>query len=115
MVAAFSAARDSHMKLLTIAAVVFIINIPFGYWRDNERKFSFRWILSVHAPVPFVIALRLLSGLGWQIATFPVLIGAFFGGQFAGGQLHRMRKSKAGSRVSSCLVWDLVGTVRKMH
>jgi len=115
MAVAITAARDSHMKLLTIAAIVFIINIPFGYWRDNERKFSFRWILSVHVPVPFVIALRLLSGLGWQIATFPILIGAFFGGQFVGGRLHRMRKSKAGSRVSSCLVWDLVGTVRKTH
>ncbi len=103
------------MDLLSIAALVFIINIPFGYWRDNERRFSTRWFLSVHAPVPVVIALRLLSGLGWQFSTFPVLIGAFFAGQFVGGRLHRMRKSRAGSRVSSCLVWYLVGPARKLR
>lgn len=97
------------MNILSVASLVLILNLPFGYWRENEQKFSTRWFLSVHAPVPFVIALRLLSGLGWQFITFPILIGAFFGGQFAGGRLHRMRKNRACSQVSSCLVWDLIG------
>jgi hypothetical protein len=97
------------MNLLSVACLVFMLNLPFGYWRANERKLSTRWFLSVHAPVPFVIALRLISGLGWHFVTFPVMIGAFFGGQFAGSRLHRMRKSREGVRVSSCLVWDLVG------
>src|SRR5947209_7259767 len=30
----------------------------------------------------FIIALRIFSGLGWRLITFPVLIGAFFAGQF---------------------------------
>ena len=99
-----------HMHILTVAAAVFLLNLPFGYWRANENKFSSRWFLSVHAPVPFVIAIRLLSGMGWQLITFPVMVGAFFGGQFAGGIIHRMRRNQA--RVSSCLVWDLLSTVR---
>ncbi len=101
------------MNMLSTASLVFILNLPFGYWRANERKLSTRWFLSVHAPVPFVIALRLLSGLGWQFITFPILISAFFGGQFAGGRLHHLRKNRAGSSVSSCLVWDLVGRSKK--
>ena len=39
--------------------------------------------------VPMLISFRVLSGLGWQFITFPVLIGAFFLGQFAGGRLQR--------------------------
>ena len=96
------------MDILSVAALVFILNLPFGYWRANEPKFSTRWFLAVHLPVPFVIALRVLSGLGWQFITFPLLIGAFFAGQVIGGKLHVMRKSRPGSQISACLVMDLV-------
>lgn len=78
------------MNLLTIAVLVFLLNIPFGYWRSRVRKFSWQWILSIHLPVPIVIALRIYSGLGWQPISFPVLIGTFFLGQFCGGQLGRL-------------------------
>lgn len=78
-------------RLLTAAAIVLALNLPFGFWRAGVRKFSAGWILAVHSPVPLVVAVRLLSGLGWQLATFPVLIGAFFTGQFVGGRLRRRR------------------------
>ncbi len=97
-----------HMRILFVISFVFLINLPFGYWRANVSKFSSRWFLSVHGPVPLVIAVRLLSGLGWQLATFPFMVGAFFGGQFAGSRLHRLRKDRPGARVTSCLVWDIV-------
>jgi hypothetical protein len=78
------------MRLLIVAAAVFLINLPFGYWRAQTPTRSRRWFLAIHLPVPFVIALRFLSGLGWQLATFPVLVGAFFLGQFIGGRLTRL-------------------------
>ncbi len=96
------------MNILSVAFIVFILNLPFGYWRANEKKLSPRWFLSIHAPVPLVIIIRMLSGLGWQFITFPIMIGAFFGGQFAGGKLHRLRSYRSGARVSSCLVLDLL-------
>jgi hypothetical protein len=102
----------SGMNLWSVASLVFLLNIPFGYWRANEKKLSTRWFLSVHAPVPFVIALRLVSGLGWHWITFPVMISAFFAGQFAGGWFHRLRRNRD-SQVSSCLVWDLVGVAQR--
>ncbi len=76
-------------RLLAAAAIVIVLNLPFGFWRAGTRKFSPRWIVAVHAPVPLVVAIRLLSGLGWQLITFPVLIAAFFTGQFVGGRLRR--------------------------
>ncbi len=96
------------MNLLSVASLVFILNLPFGYWRANQEKLSRQWFLAVHLPVPFVIAIRILSGLGFQFITFPIMIGAFFCGQLAGGLLLQARKGRAASRVSSCLVWDLV-------
>ena len=74
-----------------VAIAVFVLNLPFGYWRSRVRKFSLQWILAVHLPVPLVITLRIFSGLGWHFVTFPVLIGAFFCGQFLGGRIGNAR------------------------
>ena len=81
----------SHMSIWIVALIVFLFNLPFGYWRASVRKFSVQWILSIHMPVPLVIALRIFSGLGWQLITFPVVIGAFFGGQLVGGRVYVWR------------------------
>ncbi len=77
------------MTLWVVAAIVFLLNLPFGYWRARVRKFSAQWILAIHLPVPLVIACRIFSGLGWQLVSFPIMIGAFFGGQFLGGWISR--------------------------
>lgn len=72
----------------TAASAVLFLNLPFGFWRAGVRKFSVPWFLAVHAPVPVVVGIRFLWGLGWHLSTFPVLVGAFFTGQFLGGKLH---------------------------
>jgi len=77
------------MKLWLVALAVFLINLPFGYWRAQAARFSRQWMLAIHLPVPAVIALRIFSGLGWQLISFPVLIGAFFLGQWSGGKINR--------------------------
>ena len=79
-------------NLSAVAIAVFLLNLPFGIWRARSRKFSRSWFLAVHVPVPGVIALRIFSGLGWRFVTFPVLVGAFFAGQFLGGLWSRKRK-----------------------
>lgn len=103
----------SIMNILLVGSIVFILNLPFGYWRANVKKFSRPWFLSVHVPVPLVIAIRVVSGMGWHLITFPIMFGAFFGGQFAGSGLHRLRSTRPGSSVSSCLVLDLIGGRRQ--
>lgn len=76
------------MRALAIAALaVLCINLPFGYWRSGTRKFSWPWLLAVHLPVPLVVAVRYAAGLGFQLVTYPVLVGAFFAGQYLGGRL----------------------------
>ncbi|MFZ5432971.1 MAG: hypothetical protein ACOZB3_04275 [Calditrichota bacterium] len=78
------------MKLWLIAALVLLINIPCGMWRSRVRRYSIQWILAVHLPVPLIILMRIYSGLGWRWETFPVLVGAFFLGQFTGGRIQRI-------------------------
>jgi hypothetical protein len=72
-----------------VALAILVVNLPFGFWRSGLRKFSPAWFVAIHAPVPFVAAIRILAGVGWQAATFPVLIGAYFAGQFLGSVLGR--------------------------
>jgi hypothetical protein len=69
-------------RLWLIAGLVFLINLPFCYWRGEETRFSRPWMLAIHLPLPLVIVLRIFSGLGWQLISFPVLIGGFFWGSF---------------------------------
>ena len=75
------------------AAAVLALNLPFGYWRSRTNRFSLPWFLSVHVPVPLVIFIRFACGLGWHLATFPVLVGAFLTGQYLGGRLRRRHEA----------------------
>jgi hypothetical protein len=82
------------MTLLGVASIVLFMNIPFGFWRGLVRKFSWQWILAIHLPVPIIIFLRFYSGLGWQLISFPILIGAFFIGQYAGSRFAGYLRSR---------------------
>ena len=95
------------LKLLLVSLAVFVINVPFGYWRSNVRRFSAQWFFAIHFPVLIVIALRFGTHLGFAWYTYVVLVSAFFTGQQLGARImKRLRKSCP--EVSSCLVMDLV-------
>jgi hypothetical protein len=67
--------------------MVLVLNLPFGFWRAGVKKFSLAWFLAVHAPIPLVVGLRLWSDLGFEWTTYPLMVGAYFAGQFLGGRL----------------------------
>jgi len=94
------------LSLLMASIVTFLLNVPFGYWRAHVPKFSRDWFLAVHLPVPLIIALRFLANIGWALYTFPVLVGAFFLGQMAGGKIYSII-SRRGATTSRCLFKDL--------
>ncbi|HEX8353279.1 MAG TPA: hypothetical protein VF611_10285 [Pyrinomonadaceae bacterium] len=82
------------MSLWTVAPLVFLLNLPFGYWRASTKKFSWQWFLAAHLPVPLVIALGIYTGLGWKLISLPVLVGAFILGQFVGGKVRLLISGK---------------------
>jgi hypothetical protein len=75
------------MHLAILSAFVLLINLPFGCWRGHVGRFSLQWFLSVHLPVPLVIAVRVFGGAGWEIRTYPAFVGAYFAGQLLGSRL----------------------------
>ena len=84
------------MFLAEIALAIFLMNLPFGYWRSGLKKLSPTWFLAIHAPVPLAIGLRFAVGLPFRFVTLPLFVAVFFGGQWAGGML-RKRKSETGN------------------
>ncbi|MDD5773919.1 MAG: hypothetical protein PHX78_10690 [bacterium] len=76
------------MKLLLISIAVIILNLPFGYWRGKVKKFSLQWFLAIHLPIPFIVLLRIFSGLGFAFITYPVMLGADIIGQIIGAKIY---------------------------
>lgn len=87
--------------------IVLVLNIPFGYWRANVKRYSLQWFLAIHVPVIFVIGLRLTFHLGFAWYTYVVLVTAFFlGQQFGSMIINRLRRIC--DDVTSCMVMDIV-------
>ncbi len=93
--------------LLLISIITLLLNIPFGYWRANVRRFSMQWYLAIHLPVPALIALRIFGGVGFHWSTYVAMIAAYFLGQFLGGKIYSWRAQKQNSPLTSCLVMDV--------
>ncbi len=93
------------INLLIISLIVFVLNIPFGYWRANVKRFSLQWYLSIHIPVPIIIAFRIFFEIGFTWHTYIFLVTAFFLGQRLGSIIYKYLKKI--DIVSSCLFMDL--------
>ena len=76
-------------NIMILPILIFIINIPFGYWREGVKKFSRDWFLAVHLPVPFIVALRLIMGIKLTIPHSLLFVACYFSGQFAGSLIRR--------------------------
>lgn len=96
------------MNVLFAVIFIFILNLPFGYWRANVKKFSLQWALAIHFPVPFVVAIRFITHIGFELYTYPILVAAFFTGQFLGAKIYSRRKENSSKYLSSCMVMDLI-------
>lgn len=80
--------QEVPTRALWLAAIgVACVNLPFGFWRAGTRRFTLPWFLAVHAPFPLVVGIRLATGVAWRSTTVPILVAAFFTGQFCGGRI----------------------------
>ena len=60
-------------------------NLPLGWWRARQRKFSPLWFLGIHASIPLLIAIRFAFGVSyWAVPPEFALVVA---GQVAGARL----------------------------
>jgi hypothetical protein len=82
---------------LLLMAFAFVVNLPFGYWREGTTKFSPAWFVAVHAAVPLIILLRFAIGLEWRLAALPFTVAAYFAGQTIGARWRRRQLAATGS------------------
>ena len=61
------------------------LNLPFGAYRMTVRKFSLKWFLSIHLPIPFIFLLR--TAIGYSPWFIPWLVIGAGSGQIIGGRV----------------------------
>ena len=94
------------ISLILAASIIFLINIPFGYWRANVKKFSLGWFGAIHTPVPLVVLLRKYLEFPGEGLVLIFFFGAFFLGQLCGKKLSLFFRQFG--PVTSFLFWDLM-------
>jgi len=99
------------IKLTIIAIIVLVLNIPFGYWRANVKRYSVQWFLAIHIPVPIIVAIRLATEIGFAWYTYLFLVSGFFLGQQLGSIIIKNIDNHC-EQISSCLVMDVYRCIR---
>ncbi len=83
----------THLEAETLAILLAVgLNLPFGAYRITTRRFSWRWFVAVHLPIPFVIIMRLSLGLGWWFVPF--MLAATVAGQLLGSRLYTLWRAR---------------------
>ncbi len=76
---------DKFYAILALFALTLLLNLPFGYARARAKKYSFRWFLYIHAPIPVIFIVRTISHI--QMKYIPIFVVAAVIGQILGGKL----------------------------
>ncbi|HHN66277.1 MAG TPA: hypothetical protein ENK09_13050 [Nitrospirae bacterium] len=63
-----------------------MLNLPFGLLRSKCRKYSFKWFLYIHLPIPVVFLARVTSHLDYHY--IPLFLIAAILGQLIGGRIN---------------------------
>ncbi len=75
--------KSELLVILILGALA--MNLPFGAWRTTAKRYSWKWFLAIHLPIPLVILLRIGLGFSWWYV--PVSLGCAVAGQLLGGWL----------------------------
>ncbi len=62
-----------------------VLNLPFGFLRSRVSKYSVRWFLYIHLPIPLIYLLRRMLML--RLSIIPLLVVAAVLGQVWGGRI----------------------------
>jgi hypothetical protein len=68
------------------------VNLPFGAYRVTTRRYSWRWFVAIHLPIPFVVIMRVSLGLGWWF--MPFMLAATVAGQLLGSWLFAIWRAR---------------------
>lgn len=72
--------------ILALFIFTLLINLPFGYFRSKTKRYSLRWFLYIHIPIPLIFIARTLSHI--EFRYIPIFILAALAGQILGGKFN---------------------------
>jgi len=72
--------------ILALFIFTLLINLPFGYFRSKTKRYSLRWFLYIHIPIPLIFIARTLSNI--EFRYIPIFILAALAGQILGGKFN---------------------------
>ena len=85
---------DNHtLTLMGIIGVTSLaLNIPLGYLREGQRKYSLAWFVYIHLSIPLIAYLRIANHVtSWLI---PFFILCAVAGQLVGGRTRRQTEKR---------------------
>lgn len=71
--------------ILFLFAFTLLLNLPFGYVRAKTKRYSLRWFLYIHVPIPLILVARTISHI--EMKYIPIFAVAAITGQILGGKL----------------------------
>ncbi len=80
----------SGTLLFWIGAAALAVNLPLGYLRGGQPKYSFGWFAYIHLSIPLIAWLRIANHVG--PGAIPLFIACAVAGQLAGGRVRRAIK-----------------------
>jgi len=83
--------------LILLIILAYVLNIPFGLFRQKFERFSIGWFACIHAPIPIIAFIRISSHI--SLKYIPLLVIAAIAGQMTGYRIknkHCQAKSKTG-------------------
>ena len=78
------------LQILLVSVICLLVNIPMGRMRERCRKFSWQWIVWIHASIPLIIALRIWLKL--HPVAIPINIAAAILGQVIGAAPEKRKR-----------------------
>jgi hypothetical protein len=75
-------------RIVMVTGIFFFtlaLNLFFGYFRGKQKKFSPKWFLYIHLPIPLVVLARLFSHLDYRY--IPIFLCAAVAGQMVGSRM----------------------------
>ncbi len=82
---------DNLLPFFFLLVLIFVFNLPFGYWRQSVKKFSFQWFVAIHVPVLFIFLFRYWLDIEHGWFTTPFMVLCFFTGQRVGAMYYKKR------------------------
>ena len=79
---------DFSSKTALVAGIfvlTFVLNLYFGFLRRKTKKFSLKWFLCIHLPIPVIFLARVFSNIDFRY--IPIFLLAAVTGQILGGRL----------------------------